>query len=179
MSKANPRKAMTALLPLPIGCGEGVVVRPMTLGMWAALERIGSPLVTGDDKADALALLPSLYLLTHEPAEVFKGNIVELAMDWADTVPVSTMEMIRRAAYRQMNAAFDVIPEDDTPEPKKKKTDGWVAFLAEFAAREYGWSYREILWEVPLSVICLFRRREGLKENKIVPLQVIEEIDNG
>jgi len=39
MSKSNPRKAMAALLPLPIGCGNGVTVKPMTLGMWAALER--------------------------------------------------------------------------------------------------------------------------------------------
>ena len=35
MSKSNPRKAMAALLPLPIGCGTGVTVKPMTLGMWA------------------------------------------------------------------------------------------------------------------------------------------------
>ena len=116
MSKSNPRKAMAALLPLPIGCGNGVTVKPMTLGMWAALERIGSPLVTGEEPKDALELIPSLYLLTHDPREVFRGNVVDLSMQWADTVPVATMDAIRRACYRQMNAAFDVMPEDD---PKK------------------------------------------------------------
>ena len=107
---------MAALLPLTIGCGNGVTVKPMTLGMWAALERIGSPLVTGEEPKDALELIPSLYLLTHDPREVFAGNVLDLAMQWADTVPVATMDAIRRACYRQMNAAFDVMPEDD---PKK------------------------------------------------------------
>ena len=90
---------MAALLPLPIGCGNGVTVKPMTLGMWAALERIGSPLVTGEEPKDALELIPSLYLLTHDPREVFRGNVVDLSMQWADTVPVATMDAIRRACY--------------------------------------------------------------------------------
>lgn len=114
---------MAALLPLPIRCGEGVTVRPMTLGMWAALERIGSPLVTGEEPKDALDLVPSLYLLTHDPREVFAGNILDLAMRWADSQPVSVMAEIRDAAYRQMNAAFDVIPEDENPK-KKRPTAG-------------------------------------------------------
>lgn len=121
MSKGNPRKAMAALLPLPIKAG-GMTVRPMTLGMWAALERIGSPLVTNEEPKDALELIPSLYLLTHDPREVFRGNIVDLAMQWADTVPVGVMNEIRRACYRQMNAAFDVMPEDDSKKAKGAAT---------------------------------------------------------
>ena len=121
MSKANPRKAMAALLPLPIQCGTEIVVRPMTLGMWAALERIGSPLVTGEEPKDSLELIPSLYLLTHDPRDVFAGNILDLAMRWADSQPVTVMADIRKAAYRQMNAAFDVIPEDTEDDQRKKK----------------------------------------------------------
>jgi len=117
---------MAALLPLPIGCGNGVTVKPMTLGMWAALERIGSPLVTDREPKDALELIPSLYLLTHDPREVFAGNVLDLAMQWADTVPVATMDAIRRACYRQMNAAFDVMPEDD---PKKARSAATTAGL--------------------------------------------------
>ena len=119
---------MAALLPLPIKCGKGdVVVKPMTLGMWAALERIGSPLVTDEEPKDSLELIPSLYLLTHDPREVFRGNVIDLAMQWADTVPVSTMHAIQRACYRQMNAAFDVIPEED--DEKKAKSAATTAGL--------------------------------------------------
>ncbi len=126
MSRANPEKAMAALLPLPIECGGGLTVRPMTLGMYAALERIGSPLVTGEEPKDALELVPSLYLLTHDPREVFRGNVVALAMQWADTVPVAAMDAIQRACYRQMNAVFDVAPEVD---PKKARSAATTAGL--------------------------------------------------
>lgn len=118
----NPRKAMAALLPLPLKVSGGYVVRPMTLGMWAALERIGSPLVADREPKDALELVPSLYLLTHDPREVFRGNVVELSMEWADTVPVGAMDEIQRACYRQMNAAFDVMPEDDSKKARRAGT---------------------------------------------------------
>ena len=111
MSKANPRKAMAALLPLAVECPCGATVRPMTLGMWAALERIGSPLVTGKEPKDALELVPSLYLLTHDPREVLRGSFFDDAVAWADTLPVSALDEIRRACYRQMGAMFDVLPE--------------------------------------------------------------------
>ena len=87
MARENPRKALAALLPLPLSCGdyEGApVVRPMTLGMWAALERIGSPLVTGEEPKDVMDLIPSLYLITHDPREVFAGNVLDAAMRWAE-----------------------------------------------------------------------------------------------
>lgn len=106
MSRQNPRKAVAALLPP--GTAE---IRPMTLGVYAALERIGSPLVTGEEPKDTLDLIPSLYLLTHDPREVFRGNVLDLAMQWADTQPVEAMERIRDAAWRQMAAFFDVVPE--------------------------------------------------------------------
>lgn len=124
MSRHNPRKAMAALLPLPLEVSGGIVVKPMTLGLWAALERIGSPLVTGEEPKDALELIPSLYLLTHDPREVFRGNALDLAMQWADTVPVSAMQEIRRACDRQMGAVYDVIPE---LAPKKARSAGTTA----------------------------------------------------
>lgn len=114
MSKGNPRKAMAAILPLPIG-----QVRPMTLAMYAALERINSPLVTGIDAKDSIELIPSLYLLTHGAQEIFKGNLLDIAMAWADTVPVSAMDEIRAACDRQLQSVRDVIPEQD---PKKGTT---------------------------------------------------------
>lgn len=35
------------------------------------------------------------------------------------------------------------------------------------------------MFEVPLSVIVLLQRQEGLKEDRIFPLQSIEEVDDG
>ena len=119
MSKANPRKAMAAMIPP----GQAVI-RPMTLGVYAALERIGSPLVTGKDAKDTLDLIPSLYLLTHDPREVFRGNILDLAMRWADTQPVEAVAAIKEAAFSQIRTMLDVTPEQDPDKPKKKTTAG-------------------------------------------------------
>ena len=116
MSKTNPRKAMAALLPLAVKCPCGETVRPMTLGVWAALERIGSPLITGEPPKDALELIPSLYLLTHDPREVLASGFFDAAVAWADSLPVTALGEIRDACYRQMDAMGDVLPE------VKKKT---------------------------------------------------------
>jgi hypothetical protein len=114
MSRGNPQKAMAALLPLTVRVeceGGSYEVRPMTLGMWAALERIHSPIVTGIEPKDTLEIIPSLYLLTHDPREVFRGNILELSMEWADRQPVGAVAAIKAAVDSQMAAVTDVIPE--------------------------------------------------------------------
>lgn len=115
MSKENPKKAMAALLP-----HATAVIRPMTLGMYAALERIGSPLVTGEEAKDTLELIPSLYLLTHDPREVFRGNILDLAMQWADTQPVSVVDEIKAAVQSQIRDFYAVCPQTED-DPKKKR----------------------------------------------------------
>lgn len=107
---------MAALLPLAVKCPCGETVRPLTLGMYAALERIGSPLVTGAVPKDALELIPSLYLLTHDPREVLASGFFDAAVAWADSLPVTALGEIRDACYRQMDAMGDVLPEE------KKKT---------------------------------------------------------
>lgn len=124
MSRGNPEKAIAALIPSPLEAVPGVVVRPMTLGMWAALERIKSPLVTGDEPKDTLEIVPSLYLITHDPREIFRPDFLDAAMKWADTMPVDVVAAIDKAARRQIDAAVDVIPEDDGKTSKKKTTDG-------------------------------------------------------
>jgi hypothetical protein len=125
MSRGNPQKAMAALLPLTVSVeceGGSYEVRPMTLGMWAALERIHSPIVTGIEPKDTLEIIPSLYLLTHDPREVFRGNILELSMEWADRQPVGAVAAIKAAVDSQMAAVTDVIPE--ATQKKKSQTAG-------------------------------------------------------
>lgn len=111
MSQGNPKKAIAALMPGAVTTPEGLVVRPMTLAMYAALERIESPLVTGREPKDAAELLPSLYLLTHGADQIFAGNLTALAFAWADTMPLSALAHIREACDRQMRVVLDVMPE--------------------------------------------------------------------
>ena len=123
MSRANPKKALAALLPLPISAG-GFTVRPMTLAMWAALESIDSPLLAApaDDAQAALDLIPSLYLLTHGAEQIFRRDFSQAAFSWADSVPVSAILDIKRAAVAQLRVVSDVIPEADPEKPPKKAT---------------------------------------------------------
>lgn len=126
MSKANPRKAVRAILPEPIGAAGGAcVVRPLTLATFAVLERIKSPLL-GENPADgSLSLVPSLYALTHDPMESLSGDLFAKSVAWADALPPSALVEIRAACERQVRAMLDVVPElPKAAEKKKRATDG-------------------------------------------------------
>ena len=102
-------------MPLSIEAG-GVTIKPMTLGLYAALEKIGSPLLTGET-VQTLDWLPTLYLMTHDPEEALAGNLADKAFAWAKSQPVTIVESIRRAAFAQMGRVEDVLPQ-----AKKKRT---------------------------------------------------------
>ena len=122
MSKANPRKAVCALLPVAIR-GEGWEVRPLTLGIFAILERISSPLLEAGAKPQAMDLIPSLYVLTHDPMESLTGDLFAKSVAWADTLPPRALAEIRAAVMRQVKVVTDVVPEENV-EKKKEQTDG-------------------------------------------------------
>lgn len=124
MSKENPVKALRALLPRPIAIdGLGVEVRPLSLAAFALLDEIGSPLVRerGTVPNTPFALLPSLYVLTHDPLDVLAGmageNLLKTALQWADTLPPSALAKIDHAARVQIGVFLDVAP-------KSKKEEG-------------------------------------------------------
>lgn len=119
---SNPRKALAALLPASIDVGAGCSVRPVTLGMFALLESIDSPLLEARPGVKTLELVPSLYILTHPAEESLTGGLFERAAAWADTVPVSILARIREAASRQIAAVLNVVPESKTVK-KKTQTD--------------------------------------------------------
>lgn len=123
MSAANPRKGVAALLPRTIDVGGGYAVRPLTLGMYAILERIKSPMLTSDAKPDTLEMIPTLFVLTHDPMVSLEGNLFEKSVTWSDTVAPSMLVRIRDAAMRQIAAMTDVIPEA-APKKKEATTDG-------------------------------------------------------
>jgi hypothetical protein len=83
MSKANPVKAVAALLPRPIPTVGGTV-RPLTLGVYAILERISSPLLVAGAEPSPMDLVPSLYVLTHDPADALSGDLFAKSLAWAD-----------------------------------------------------------------------------------------------
>lgn len=118
MSQGNPKKAIAALMPGAIRTPEGLVVRPMTLAMYAALERIESPLVTGKEPKDSAELLPSLYLLCEGADKIFAGNLVALSFEWADSLPLSALQHVREACDRQLRPVRDVLPEVQKKTPK-------------------------------------------------------------
>lgn len=125
---SNPKKAIAALIPAPITTATGQVVRPLSLGVYALLERIDSPMLLPADAppGDMLDLIPSLYILTHDAYEVYQtiGDIDRLAMEWATTLPASVIEEIESAASRQISAMLDVISDEGSNKKKADTTAG-------------------------------------------------------
>lgn len=126
MSLANPEKAIAALLPpsIPIE-GTEEVVRPLTLGAFAVLERIRSPMLqdpaTATDPATVapgvLDIIPSLFVLCRGPVAALESKSLLLdAVAWADAIPPSALVRIKDAAKRQI-----AIFVDAAPTPKKEE----------------------------------------------------------
>jgi hypothetical protein len=111
----NPQKALSAALPPAIDVSGGAYsVKPITLGIFALLERYRSPMLfpQAGKAIQTLDLLPSLYILTHDVADSLSGNILDKALEWADTVGVNALGEIRDAAQRQLTAIADIMPDD-------------------------------------------------------------------
>jgi hypothetical protein len=119
----NPKKALIAALPLPIPVlGGKAHVRPITLGAFALLERIKSPLITGED-VGILDIIPSLYLMTHKIDENALENLYNKSLEWADEIGINALPEIKSAIGKQMSALINVTPES-TSVKKKTPTDG-------------------------------------------------------
>ena len=113
----NPKKALAALLPRPVEAAPGIVVRPVTLGMFALLEQLDSPLLRPLREGEgAAAFIPSLWAITHPADAADAADIPARARAWADTVPPSVLPAVRAAFERQVAAMAGAVPEL----PKKK-----------------------------------------------------------
>ena len=113
MSATNPRKAVAAFLPAPIPIpGTAEAVQPFSLATYGILEKIGSPLVMPvQGPVTALDLIPSLYVVTHDAAEVLAGDIAADSVAWAKTLPPTVLLPMEQAARRQIGVLIDVLPE--------------------------------------------------------------------
>ena len=58
--------------------------------------------------------------------------------------------------------------------------NGWIAALAEWACRTYGWTRDETVFQVPASVVALFWRQSRYSDGNanVMHLSEIEEIDD-
>lgn len=123
MSAANPKKAVAALLPAAIDCGDGVRVKPVTLAVYALLESINSPFLDGR-KAGTLELLPSLFIVTHEPGECLGEDIAAKVLQWSDTLDAGALQRINNALAEQVRRILDVARQGAGAVKKKGTMDG-------------------------------------------------------
>lgn len=126
----NPEKAVDAILE----GGEkrttaGIVVRPLTLARYAYLEKVKSPLLTGEPDVDAT--LMTAYVMTC-PTEKLKTmttreEIWENAVEWADENELSVVPEIIDQLKRALSRTGAVSPAQGQADDGKKKrlpTDG-------------------------------------------------------
>ena len=127
---ANPEPVLDALLPHATTVAGGAVeVRPLTLATFALLDKIRSPLLSGVDTADIIALIPTLYVLSHPAAqclsEISAGRLESASIEWADRFPPTILSEIRSAAVDQIERILYLIPPPEDGGCKKKETAGY------------------------------------------------------
>lgn len=90
MATENPKSAIDAILEDDKELKSGLRIFPITLGRYALLELVKSPLIDRETKFSTITLIPTFYIMTREVSEL-KGynsrNIEQLesdAMEWAE-----------------------------------------------------------------------------------------------
>lgn len=116
-SPATPVVAVEALFPVPIDCGFGVEVHPLTLGHYALLEKIGSYLVLGGHRPDPVEVVRTYYVCTRPAADTVAliGNggleaLDQAAFSWAETLPPAANQAMADAILKQVGAMMKVAP---------------------------------------------------------------------
>lgn len=131
---ANPTKAIDAILDSPRQVNSsGLMVHPLSIGRYALLEKIKSPLLTGaidDDKqTDTLKptdWLTTLYVMTQEQADLVssfaRGTLEMDAMTWADKLDLPSFRRIIEELYSRIAELGYIAPDvqsDDDGHQKK------------------------------------------------------------
>lgn len=120
MSESNPKTALDAVLDDVKQEGY-----PLTLGRYALLELLDSPVTSGESSLRPLDMIPTLYVMTHG-MEDLRGytskNVGELkaaAMDWAEGIELSSFAPLVEQVVRSINLA-NRLAGGGTEEPSKK-----------------------------------------------------------
>jgi hypothetical protein len=136
MAGENPTSAIDAILEEDKEIGNnGLRIYPLTLGRYALLELVKSPLINKETEFSTLTLIPTFYIMTREVSEL-KGfnsrNIEELeqkSMEWAETQTINESGKILDELLQKFNLVQRVKPdvEEDTKKKDRPQTDGLPA----------------------------------------------------
>lgn len=136
MAGENPTSAIDAILEDDKEIGNnGLRIYPLTLGRYALLELVKSPLINKETEFSTLTLIPTFYIMTREVSEL-KGfnsrNIEELeqkSMEWAETQTITDSGKILDELLQKFNLVQRVKPdvEEDTKKKGPQPTDGLPA----------------------------------------------------
>ncbi len=129
-----PEKALDAVLAAPAEVA-GFTVRVVTLGMASVLQKIRSPLSTGDPPGGLGGWVPTLFAMTRDAAEsraiLASGGVdayLEAADKWSDGISVADALALVRACSRASAVAAGVNPQgdggDEDADPTKAATAG-------------------------------------------------------
>lgn len=123
----NPERAIDALLDGKVEV-EGETIYPLSIGRIALLDKIGAPMMTGEN--DSISTVVQAWAMTRPMEELAKclfkeEQIRTEALLWADTLDTAKFRKITEAilsAFARLNAVSEGTGEDD--KKKAAPTDG-------------------------------------------------------
>ena len=122
----NPTRALNALNDAPLPA-DGLAVQPLTLGLAAILEAIGSPLGLGQKPETIDGWAPTLYAFIRPPAAsraLLKreglGAWNRAAQAWADSLPIPHAI----AMIKAVTAALDILGGVSLNGPPESDAEG-------------------------------------------------------
>lgn len=115
----NPEKAVDAILEGDRAAGL-LTVRPLTIARYALLEKIKSPILTGE--GDMLGVAESIYVMC-APVDRLAGKSPETikadALEWADELPLGALDQAVKAVQDSLSDMAYLAP-DGKDDGKKK-----------------------------------------------------------
>ena len=122
----NPKSAIDALLE-DEKKADGLTVKPLTLGRYALLDALESPLVSKKTSTKLINLIPTFYVMTQEWTDLAgydTSNIEELkgkAYVWAGDKDINDTARLVEEIIRKLGIMQKVSPEAQEDASRKKE----------------------------------------------------------
>lgn len=132
MATENPKSAIDAILEDDKELESGVRIYPITLGRYALLELVKSPLIDKETPFSTSTLIPTFYIMTRDFTELrgFNSrNVEELEMaanEWAENQTIDASSEILNEILAKFALVNRVKPDvaEDTKKKDRPQTDG-------------------------------------------------------